>query len=261
MVITVQCPSCQTSFPVDTQKVPEAGVHARCSTCQGVFFVERPPEPLAVEPVGASIASGEMALEPGASAVADGGTSIGEETPEEFAAPPVEEASAEAPQTWEAPPPAWEAVPSLESEAPSVSAPEGAPSPEPEGTPEPTFEIGTGDGHDAAAAPLELATPPPPPVPEPVPAAAPSSFSFGRRDPHEKARRLARVLVSDMIMYNPERHSRALESGSLKNDFDEEIKKSWQEYVDQVGDEIAGSTNYFNEALNDLLAKGQSLFP
>jgi predicted Zn finger-like uncharacterized protein len=259
MVITVQCPSCQTSFPVDTQKVPEAGVHARCSTCQGVFFVERPPEPLAVEPVGASIQGGEMASEPAAS-VEVGGTSIGEETPEGFAAPAVQEPSGEAPPVWEAPPSAWEAAPSLESETPSVPTPE-SPLAEAESVAEPTFEIGTGDGHDAAAAPVELATPPPPPVPEPAPAATPSSFSFGRRDPHEKARRLARVLVSDMIMYNPERHSRALESGSLKSDFDEEIKKSWQEYVDQVGDEIAGSTNYFNDALNDLLAKGQSLFP
>ena len=39
------------------------------------------------------------------------------------------------------------------------------------------------------------------------------AFSFGRRDPHDKARRLARVLVSDMIMYNPERHSRAIAAG------------------------------------------------
>jgi hypothetical protein len=91
---------------------------------------------------------------------------------------------------------------------------------------------------------------------EPQPA-----FSFGRRDPHEKARRLARVLVSDMIVYNPQRHSQAVASGSLKDDFDEEIRKSWQEYRDQVGDELARTTPYFNDALNEILAQGNSLFP
>ena len=42
------------------------------------------------------------------------------------------------------------------------------------------------------------------------------AFTFGKRDPKDKARRLARVLVSDMIMYNPERHERALASGTLE---------------------------------------------
>jgi predicted Zn finger-like uncharacterized protein len=64
-------------------------------------------------------------------------------------------------------------------------------------------------------------------------------FQFGRRDPHDKARRLARVLVSDMITYNPERHEEALAHNRLKEDFEEEIDKSWAEYVEQVGPEIA----------------------
>jgi len=86
------------------------------------------------------------------------------------------------------------------------------------------------------------------------------AFSFGKRDPADKARRLARVLVSDMIMYNPERHQRALENDTLAADFEEEIKKSWKEYVEQVGEEMARETNYWTEALNDLLAKGERVF-
>jgi len=86
------------------------------------------------------------------------------------------------------------------------------------------------------------------------------AFSFGKRDPADKARRLARVLVSDMIMYNPERHQRALENDTLANDFEEEIKKSWKEYVEQVGEEMARETDYWTEALNDLLAKGEQVF-
>jgi predicted Zn finger-like uncharacterized protein len=85
-------------------------------------------------------------------------------------------------------------------------------------------------------------------------------FQFGRRDPHDKARRLARVLVSDMITYNPERHEEALAQNRLKDDFEEEIDKSWAEYVEQVGPEIAESTDYWRDALNDILARGEPLF-
>ena len=94
-----------------------------------------------------------------------------------------------------------------------------------------------------------------------IPAAPlPQSFQFGRRDPHEKARRLARVLVSDIITYNPERYLKALENDSLQEDFDEEIRKSWVEYVEQVGSEMARETTYWTEALNDLLARGRQVF-
>jgi hypothetical protein len=70
------------------------------------------------------------------------------------------------------------------------------------------------------------------------------------RDPKLKARRLARALISDMIVYQPEKRQEALDSGNLKETFEEEIKKSWEEYLGQVGEEIANSTPYFTEALN-----------
>jgi hypothetical protein len=70
------------------------------------------------------------------------------------------------------------------------------------------------------------------------------------------------VLVSDMIMYNAERHRNALENGSLVKDFEEEIDKSWKEFVEQVGPELADGPGreYWREALNDILAKGERLF-
>jgi hypothetical protein len=43
--------------------------------------------------------------------------------------------------------------------------------------------------------------------------------------------------------------------------FEEEIRKSWEEYVDQVGQELADATTYFNDALNEILADGQPVFP
>jgi hypothetical protein len=63
-----------------------------------------------------------------------------------------------------------------------------------------------------------------------------------------------------MIVYQPEKRQRAIDSGNLKDAFDEEIKKSWEEYVEQVGEELASSTPYFTEALNEILADGQQVF-
>jgi hypothetical protein len=83
---------------------------------------------------------------------------------------------------------------------------------------------------------------------------------FLAQDPRQKARRLARALVSDMIVYQPEKRQQALKAGNVKEAFDEEIKKSWEEYVEQVGEELAKSTPFFTEALNEILAGGQKVF-
>ncbi len=83
---------------------------------------------------------------------------------------------------------------------------------------------------------------------------------FLSQDPRQKARRLARALVSDIIVYQPDKRQRALKEGNLKQAFDEEIKKSWEEYVQQVGNEVAESTSFFNDALNEILAGGQRVF-
>lgn len=84
---------------------------------------------------------------------------------------------------------------------------------------------------------------------------------FLSQDPGAKARRLARALISDMVVYHPAKRREGLETGSLKALFEDEIRKSWEEYVDQVGQEMAESTPYFHEALNEILADGRPLFP
>lgn len=63
-----------------------------------------------------------------------------------------------------------------------------------------------------------------------------------------------------MIVYQPEKRERALREGTLKQVFEDEIKKSWEEYVEQVGPDVANSTPYFAEALNEILAGGESIF-
>src|SRR5258708_3247071 len=103
------------------------------------------------------------------------------------------------------------------------------------------------------------ARPAPPPVPAPrAPAgpgapAAPAGAAPGQRmasplrpvnpfmvqDPKQKARRLARALVSDLVVYHPEKRQQGLRDGTLPQLFKDEIEKSWQEYGEPVGAELA----------------------
>jgi hypothetical protein len=82
----------------------------------------------------------------------------------------------------------------------------------------------------------------------------------GSKDPNARAERLARALVSDIVAYHPERRDRSLVEGTLRAEFRDEIMKSWEEYVAQVGTSLAKSTPYFRDALNKILAKGQQIF-
>jgi hypothetical protein len=117
--------------------------------------------------------------------------------------------------------------------------------------------------------PAQLVTPaaPAPAAPAPArPAAAVGPDGkrvinpFLKSDPQTRARRLARALVSDMVAYQPQKRADALANGTLKQVFRDEIRRSYDEYVDQVGRELAESTTYFQEALNEVLAEGRPLF-
>ncbi len=149
-VFTVRCPACSARYPVDSGKVPEGGVRARCGKCAKIFLVEVPGERV-----------------------------------RRRAAP---------------------AAPS--------SRPRDNEAPRP----------------------------------------------FAVADAADRAARLARVLVSDMIRYHRDRYDRALERGTLREDFAEEIRRSWSEYVRRVGEDLAHDSRYFQDELNATLARGERLF-
>lgn len=71
---------------------------------------------------------------------------------------------------------------------------------------------------------------------------------------------MARALISDLVTYFPQRRDEGLRDGTLKTLFREEIKKSYEEYIEQVGKEFGESTTHFQDALNDILAAGQKVF-
>lgn len=116
--------------------------------------------------------------------------------------------------------------------------------------------------------------PPIPPVPTPAPILEPAPRAGGQQprvaprrvnpylsnDPTQRARRLARALVSDLVAYHPEKREEGLRAGTLKELFRDDIRKSWQEYVEQVGAPLAEGTPHFQDALNDILAGGRRVF-
>jgi predicted Zn finger-like uncharacterized protein len=117
----------------------------------------------------------------------------------------------------------------------------------------------------ALTSPQPVPAAPRPVAPNPTSATGPTAARtpinpFLANDPHAKAKRLARALVSDLVTYFPQKRQDGLRDGTLKQLFKDEIQKSYEEYVAQIGREFAETTPHFQEALNDLLAGGQKVF-
>jgi len=218
--MVVQCSSCLTEFELDPRKVPTSGVRARCSVCSAVIAVPAPPH----ERRDDRAAQPETRTAPAAQSP----------EPERAPARPVSElqptgAAAGAGTSGQAPAAPLGAMATATAAAPSAT---------------------TATETSRAASDV-------------TPAGGVSRRPinpFLSRDPALRAKRLARALVSDIVAYHPARHAEGLREGTLKTLFRDEIKKSYEEYVDQVGRDFASSTTHFQDALNDVLAGGKKLF-
>ena len=281
--MNVTCPNCATIYRVDPAKVPEAGVRARCNVCSAVFAVRREmeqgrPAPAAAPPTPAM---GVESNRPIAKEAPPRPQPITAPEPPRITIP--ESAAPAAPSTAPAaaPRPAAPQRPAAPAGGPSAHG--VRPGAAPPARPAPSPAVPANPPAPAAPAmtprpPAPANTPPvavPPAAPKPAapvaPAAGgsprPSAPPTGRpanpflsQDPALKARRLARALISDMVVYHPGKRQEGLRDGNLKELFEEEIKKSWEEYAEQVGRDVAESTAYFKEALNEILAGGRQLF-
>jgi hypothetical protein len=127
--------------------------------------------------------------------------------------------------------------------------------PEPASTGKDNASAFTASGNVSAAFSTPSTPAPPPAIVQRKPI-----NPFLANDPNQKARRLARALVSDMVAYHPTKRDEGIQAGTLKQLFRDEIKKSYEEYVEQVGRDFAESTVHFQEALNDVLAGGRKIF-
>lgn len=118
-------------------------------------------------------------------------------------------------------------------------------------------------GPEAVAVPPMEKAPAEPVAAEPAAPVEDRAQTQKRRAAHgkeDRAKRLARVLVSDILIYNREKRDESLADGTLMTVLGDEIKKSWELYKEKVGPDVANSNNYFKEALNEILADGQEVF-
>jgi predicted Zn finger-like uncharacterized protein len=275
--MNVVCPGCNTVYRVDPAKVTSVALRARCSVCGGTIPVGERTHweiDLATVPVTETrLAQGSPGAAHGSASDVVSGLAL--QAQGSLARPAV------------TPPrgPAVEERPAREpalATGPAGTAPAGQSAPAPLGQSAPGTPLSgepreneTREQAPAARGPqmaISAAKPSMPPLASAfttpsTPARSVSPLGTRRpvnpflaNDPHQRARRLARALVSDMVAYHPSRREEGLREGTLKELFAEEIKKSYEEYVEQVGRELAESTTYFKDALNEVLAGGRMIF-
>ncbi len=234
--MNVTCQDCRSVFRVDPAKVPPNGVRARCSVCGAIMRIS----------VGATTPLTNTTMTP-------------------RTATPVRPAAATA------------AAPALNRGTPSLPEIVDVGTPYPS-RPTPSVSTPAIPAPPTPSAARPLVPPPPPspgqlvgsPTPAPVALPTPTTATvsdtkrvinpFLRSDPMTRAKRLARALVSDMVAYQPAKRADGLANGTLKQLFRDEIRKSYDEYVEQVGREVAESTAFFQDALNEVLAEGKRVF-
>jgi predicted Zn finger-like uncharacterized protein len=282
--MNVSCPDCRSIFRVDPAKVPPAGVRARCSVCGGVISIPAPAgqntPPTGSQRTPPSSSEPAQAPPRPTPPKSDWNTAIFGETSQRTpaapsspapstprpAGPPQQPWSAEVPAAPRPRPESIERTTAAATATPPSPA-SGLPgfTPAPQTPPHPPFKP---SGIAPRPAPAAFNTTPSHPS-TPSSAATPATGDAGARrplnpflskDPNQRAKRLARALVSDIITYHPAKHAEGLRDGTLKQLFREEIKKSFEEYIAQVGQPLAEGTTYFQEALNEVLAAGKKIF-
>ncbi len=101
----------------------------------------------------------------------------------------------------------------------------------------------------------QVAVPPPPPRPEPTPEPVPAISSEDQEKYGNEARRFARLLVSEIKLYNEDEVYNGRQSGDLYNRLKRDVDRSREMYEKRVHPGIARSADYFHEELVRILAR------
>jgi predicted Zn finger-like uncharacterized protein len=144
--------------------------------------------------------------------------------------------------------------------APTAAEPSAAPATEPAApTPAPTIvppEPKTATAPPAAAEPaLELDPEPTVAPPTPAPAPASDATPTAGDDPEhaaerERAQRLARIAVSEMVLYQPEKFDKASREGNLEQALDLEIQEARALLRQRISEAVRNETDFVLEELN-----------
>jgi len=247
--MVIECSNCHARYNVDENKIPPSGVKVRCHKCQNIMVIQREPakpetsptpEPVQPEiPPTPDMQPPVPPPEPPPS------------PPSEPEIPPVSEPvipPSEGESTFPEPPPVPEAPSETPSEMPgqpSPDVPEVAP-PEPPETLPPSEESQV----DVQA-----------PVEEP-PAETPPVVEMSEEDKkwNNRARRLAKALASDLVLYNQDKVEEGLRNGTLADLLGSEIRRSWEYYCQQIPKHIVENTDHFKDQLNKIVGKGKEIF-
>ncbi len=71
----------------------------------------------------------------------------------------------------------------------------------------------------------------------------------------DEAKRLARTILSDILLYNQAKVKEGIEKDSLFEVLTEELAEGKKYYDSMVEEGVRKSTNFFNEAVVDVLVK------
>lgn len=80
------------------------------------------------------------------------------------------------------------------------------------------------------------------------------------KDP-DVARRIARAVVSDIALYNSKKIEEGIEQDTLFELLRDEIEEGQNYYLSRVDPEIVQKTNFFNQAVVDLIVKPAGRIP
>lgn len=72
---------------------------------------------------------------------------------------------------------------------------------------------------------------------------------------NDEAKRLARTILSDILLYNQAKVKEGIEKDSLFDVLSEELAEGRKYYETMVDSSLRQSTNFFNEAVIDVLLK------
>ena len=141
----------------------------------------------------------------------------------------------------------------------------------------PNFNVPSAEDFGSSTSSLPRPTPPPPPPPPATPGAGedrPSTqyvppaglrggaAGAGQNDDtskkHDEARRFARLLVSEIKLYNESKVDQGRKNKDLYERLKEDIDRSRQMYDERISEDVRKTSNYFYDELVRILADGDA---
>jgi hypothetical protein len=83
-------------------------------------------------------------------------------------------------------------------------------------------------------------------------------MAVDRKDPHERAKRLARLVVGDVVLYNKDKIEEGIRQDTLFEVLAPELEEARRYYEKSVDPAIAKQVDYFSLAVVDILVKGRA---